>query len=273
MKKYQPLVLQKLDIRLPGVHVRQLALHRHLPETTAVQPHVHHYSQCLLYLSGRGRQEINGRAYPVTTGTTVFLPPGCRHAFRREANRRPICLVLDFDWRGARLKPARVAMLPTATLHEVRSQLARLAHQQRQRGAGPALQISALILSLLDALLTGVAEPQSRQQQFQSPVARKLHGLLAAPETAALSLRKLAQHAGYQQDYLNRLLKQHDGLTLGQMRARKLVTRAQELLPRLDSIADVAEAVGFSDPNYFARWFRKHTGMSPKRWRNNTANH
>lgn len=269
MKKYHPLVLQKLDVHIPGIHVRQMALHRHLTETAAVDPHAHKFSQCLLYLSGHGTQEIDGRVYPVATGTAVFLPPGVRHAFRREANRPPICLVLDFDWRGARSKPAQVAQLPTATLHEVRQQLARLAHQQKLQHTGPAFQISALILSLLDALLTGLVIARPDRREFHSPAARKLHGLLAAPGGASIPLSKLADQAGYQHDYLNRLLKQHDGLTMGQIRARKLVARAQQLLPQAASITEVASAVGFSDPNYFSRWFRKHTGISPGRWRSN----
>lgn len=271
MKKYQPLVLQKLDIRIPGIHVRQLALHRHLPETTAVEPHHHPFAQSLLYLSGQGAQEISGRNYPVETGTVVFLPPGVRHAFRRAANRRPICLVVDFDWRGSRAKPAQLNPLPTATLHEIRQQLSRLAHYQRQAASGPALRISALILALLDLLLGGMVIPRPGQAEFQSPVARKLQGLLAAPGAAAVPIHQLAAQAGYQHDYLNRLLKQHDGLTLGQMRARKLVVRAQELLPQANSIAEVALALGFGDPNYFARWFRKHAGVPPSQWRRNSA--
>lgn len=266
MKKYQPLVLQKLDIGIPGIHVRQLALHRHLPETVAVEPHHHKFAQSLLYLSGQGAQEISGRSYPVETGTGVFLPPGVRHAFRRAANRRPICLVVDFDWRGARSKPAHVAPLPTATLHEIRQQLSRIAHCQRQAAAGPPLRISALILGLLDLLLGEMVIPRTGLAEFQSPVARKLHGLLAAPGAAAVPIHKLAAQAGYQHDYLNRLLKHHDGLTLGQMRARKLMARAQELLPQADSIAAVALELGFSDPNYFARWFRKHAGVTPSDW-------
>jgi AraC family transcriptional activator of pobA len=267
MKKYQPLVLQKLDIRIPGLHVRQLALHRHLPETTAVEPHNHKFAQSLLYLSGQGAQEIDGRIYPVQTGTAVFLPPGVRHAFRRAANRHPICLVVDFDWRGARSKPAQIAPLPTATLHEIRQQLSRLAHHQRQSPPGSALRISPLILALLDLLLAGPVIPRPGQVEFQSPVARKLHGLLAAPGAAAIPVHKLAEQAGYQHDYLNRLLKRHDGLTLGQMRARKLLARAQELLPPANSIAEVALALGFSDPNYFARWYRKHAGVTPSHGR------
>jgi AraC-like DNA-binding protein len=98
-------------------------------------------------------------------------------------------------------------------------------------------------------------------------VANKLNQLFSARETAALPLDQIAQRVGYQHDYLNRLLKQHDGLTLGQLRARQLLTRSQQLLRGRQSVGDVAEALGFNDPNYFSRWFRKHTGQTPTQWR------
>ena len=267
MKKYQPLVLEKLDVRVPAIHVRQLALHRHLPETTAVRPHAHKFAQCLLYLSGQGRQQIKNHSHLVQTGTAVFLPPGVEHAFHREANRRPVCLVIDFDWRGARHKPPRCAPLPLSSLHEARQQLAAIAHLQRRAHLSPPLQMSALILRLLDLLLNGAALMPAHNAHYLSPISRKIESLLGSPDAAGVSLGKLAQLAGYQHDYLNRLLKNHSGLTLGQFRARKLVARAQQLLPQAKSVAEVSGALGFADPNYFSRWFRKQTGMAPNRWR------
>jgi AraC family transcriptional regulator, transcriptional activator of pobA len=269
MKKYQPLVLQKLNIEVPGFHVRQVALHQHLPETTALQPHAHDYSQCLLYLSGQGNQEIGDDRHPVQGGAAVFLPPGVKHAFRREGNRRPICLVIDFDWRAARGKRAKVLPLPLSTLREVRQQLAGISNLERRKEGGPLLHMSALILRLLDLLLEGLALTQRPHAATLSPISRKVETLLESQESAGLTAGKLARLAGYQHDYLNRLLKNHAGLTLGQFRARKLVSRAQRLLQQTDSVADVANVVGFSDPNYFSRWFRKQTGMTPSQWRRN----
>ena len=47
------------------------------------------------------------------------------------------------------------------------------------------------------------------------------------------------------------------------------IDRAKELLDFTDeSIADIAEASGFSDQNYFARTFKKVTGMTPTQYRN-----
>lgn len=272
MKRYRPLMLQKLDLRVPGIHVRQLAVHRHLPETSAVQPHSHKFAQCLVYLTGQGRQRIGQAIYPVQTGTALFVPPRVEHAFRREANRHPICLVLDFDWRGSPRRAARVVPLSLSLLREVRQQLVSISHLQRQSPPGPPLPMSALILRLLHLILGGLGLMEIRHLQPLSPISRKVDALLGSPETANLSAGKLARLAGYQHDHLNRLLKSHAGLTLGQFRARKLVARARQLLRQTHSVTAAASALGFSDPNYFARWFRRQTGMTPSQWRRNVSN-
>lgn len=271
MKKYQPLLLQKLDIHVPGIQIRRLALHRHLPETTDIRPHAHKYAQCLLYLSGQGQQRMRDAVFATQAGTAVFAPPGVEHAFHRVGNRRPICLIIDFDWRGAPRRPARVGVLPFSMLGEIRRQVAGISHMQRQSNPGPPLLMSSLILKLLNSILGGMALTAQQPGTALSPVVRKVESLLEAPDSANLPLSRLAQRAGYQHDYLNRLLKSQAGLTLGQFRARKLVERAQQLLRQKGSVAAVASAVGFSEPNYFARWFRQATGLAPSRWRQQDA--
>jgi AraC family transcriptional regulator, transcriptional activator of pobA len=266
MKKYQPLLLQPLDIHLPGVHVRRLALHRHLPETTDIRSHAHKFSQCLVYLSGQGEQRIRKVVYATRTGTAVFVPPSVDHAFHRLGGRLPICLIIDFDWRGAPQRSARVAPLSLSVLREIKQLLAGISHLQRQPGAKPPLLMSASIIRLLEAILGGLALTRQHQPEPLSPIARKVDALLAAPESASLALGKLSVLAGYQHDYLNRLLKHHAGLTLGQFRSRKLVARAQQFLRQANPVAEVSSLVGFSDPNYFTRWFRKQTGLTPSAW-------
>jgi AraC family transcriptional regulator, transcriptional activator of pobA len=267
MKKYQPLLLQKLDIHLPGLQIRRLAVHRHLSETTDIRPHAHKFSQCLIYMSGQGQQRIGEADYATRSGTAVFFPPQVEHAFHRLAYRHPICLIIDFDWRGAPKRAPKVVPLSLSVLHEIRQLLAGISHLQRQPSAKPPLLMSASIIKLLDAILGGMGLIQQHSPEPMSPIARKVEALLASPEAAGIPLGKLSGLAGYQHDYLNRLLKNHAGLTLGQFRSRKLVPKAQQLLRLKDSIAAVASEMGFTEPNYFARWFRKQTGLTPTAWR------
>jgi AraC family transcriptional regulator, transcriptional activator of pobA len=266
MKKYQPLVLQKLNLRVPGIHVRHLALNRHLEETTAVRPHAHKFAQCLLYLSGQGKQRVRDHFYPVQAGTAAFFPAHVEHAFQRAGSRRPICLAIDFDWRGSRSRPAVVELLPLSVVHELRQHISAIAHWQRHAGTQPPLEVSALVLKLLALILNGLALTPQPPAGLRSPVLRQVEQMLVAPDAQELSAGELARRTGYQHDYLNRLLKGQTGLTLGQFRARKRVVQAQQLLPQMKNVAEVAAALGFHDPNYFSRWFRKQTGQSPTGW-------
>ena len=48
---------------------------------------------------------------------------------------------------------------------------------------------------------------------------------------------------------------------------RLRINQAKELLTNTDmSVFEIAEAVGFSDQNYFGRVFKKQTGTSPKKY-------
>ena len=71
---------------------------------------------------------------------------------------------------------------------------------------------------------------------------------------------------------LLRQFKAHTGSTPHEFLMALRVERARELLardPRM--IGEVSAAVGFRDQRYFARWFRKETGMTPSAFRERYA--
>ena len=70
--------------------------------------------------------------------------------------------------------------------------------------------------------------------------------------------------------YLSSLFKSKTGMTVGQYITRCRVEKAKELLldPRY-KLYDIAEMVGYNDENYFARTFRKWTGMTPSEYKEN----
>ena len=50
------------------------------------------------------------------------------------------------------------------------------------------------------------------------------------------------------------------------------IEKAQTLLKNTDrSITDIALAVGFDDASYFARIFKKQTGMTPREYKNQST--
>jgi len=269
----QPVLLEDLEISLPGFALRRLALNQHMPKVERLDEHRHGYHQCLLYLRGSGRQRLEGREVAVRRGTLLVIAPGVPHRFVKEGELRPLCLAIDFeaDEAGAAAETwAELSHLPAPVLARVEETLVALHHAE----ASPlrsVLRIGALLLDLM-ALLEERATARERAAPVEprgaGPVSAAVQRFVARHGLAGLSPGGVARHLGRSLDHLNRQLRRECGLTVGEALAQARLARARELLadPSL-GVAAVAAAVGMEDQNYFARWFRKQTGESPSRWR------
>jgi AraC family transcriptional regulator len=83
-----------------------------------------------------------------------------------------------------------------------------------------------------------------------------------------LSLTAIANELGMSHFYFCRLFKQSMGLTPHQYLIQQRVERAKQLLKQPGAaITNVALDCGFANLSHFAKYFRKHTGISPKRFR------
>jgi YesN/AraC family two-component response regulator len=84
---------------------------------------------------------------------------------------------------------------------------------------------------------------------------------------------KIAEGIGVSEDYLSRVFNRELGISPWDYLNRYRISQAKALL-RLthDSIGRVGRRVGFSDPAYFSRVFRRITGMSPRTYREHPDN-
>lgn len=269
MRRFRSLLIDKVDVRLPGLHVRTFALHRHLQEHASVDPHRHAWSQTLLYLSGNGRQKIAESEARVSPGTLVMLPPGVLHAFVRTHGPAPLCVMIDFQLKGARSLAPILCSLNRSDLAGMREQLGLLTAWPAEKGALRWEAAIAVLQSLTIALRASGWVKQISPGTKAGPgpaIQDLLNQLLHVP-----SLTEVIRRSGYQRDHLNRLVKRETGLTLGQYRAHQRLAKSKELLSQGMQVAGVATAVGLHDQSYFARWFRHQTGKRPSSWGRNVS--
>lgn len=269
MKNYRPLLIQDLNLQLPGLKIHRIRLNRHLPEARWTA-HKHEHDQLLIYLMGRGQQRIEGALYPARPGTVIHVLPGSTHAFEQQPGRQPLCLVIDLEMEVRRGVNRVHDQLTAEQLAETRSRLATLFRHPQVERREMALRVGAVMLDVLDIALRSLSwlDPVNRFSAARHySIAKRVERLMEARDGAEVSLKQMAALTGYQHDHLNRLLRTECGLTLGQLRARVRLRRAAALLAEKKSVQSTAEAVGILDPNYFARWFRQQTGVSPSVWR------
>lgn len=68
--------------------------------------------------------------------------------------------------------------------------------------------------------------------------------------------------------HFRRLFFRAFGMTAQSYRDKCRLTLAKELLmAQIGTVAEIAEACGFSDANYFSRFFRRHSGCTPTQYR------
>lgn len=83
-----------------------------------------------------------------------------------------------------------------------------------------------------------------------------------------LSLDELSKVAGLSSYHLCHLFKKATGRTLTEHIIQTRIDKAHNLFRSTNmNITEIALATGFSDPNYFSRIFKKHTGYAPKKAR------
>jgi AraC family transcriptional regulator len=200
-----------------------------------------------------------------------FLPAGELHEnyFPVEARclqielRRPIWDVAA-EHGSAVSAPSQIAR-PVATALG-----ARLYREFRQNDDVSRLGMEAAILQLV---LAAGRETAPRRGPIPGWLLR-IREMLRDEETVRLTLAELSVVAGRHPVQVSRQFRHHFGCTISEYVRRMRIARAQLMLARDDiEIAQVAIACGFADQSHFTAAFRKVTGVPPRRYRVQMADH
>lgn len=113
-------------------------------------------------------------------------------------------------------------------------------------------------------------------ESLQKHAMSNKHGLIEQIESYLLehyasedvSLSQLAERFHINSTYLSELFKKQTGQNYSEYLKELRISKAKELLSDpLLRISDIADLVGFMNPNYFSQVFKKTTGLSPNDYR------
>jgi len=170
----------------------------------------------------------------------------------------------DIQWRQLAEK-SKFGETVSTVRAEVESSLRTLLHtmhsawQQQQPGAQ--LQAKANFLSFIYEWVQLQYQPS--EMTDSSPIAQVIQYMqhfYAQP----ITLKQLAERANYSVPHLCALFKEATGYTPIEYLTRLRVEVAKTLLTESTlSLAEVTEKVGYRDPSYFGRIFKRIVGLSP----------
>jgi AraC family transcriptional activator of pobA len=136
------------------------------------------------------------------------------------------------------------------------------------------LALETLLVELAIALArTAAVETESVIHAGRSN--RHFRRFLELIEQRHKSQWPLAQYAGVlgiTPPHLNALCRRHGGRSAKQLVHDRLLLAARRRLAYTDvSVAGIARSLGFADPSYFARFFRRCEGVTPSMFRRQTG--
>ena len=95
-----------------------------------------------------------------------------------------------------------------------------------------------------------------------------LHTYIHEHLNSDLSLNTLANFCHFHPVYLSHIYKEITGTTLSDTINQARIHAAEALLKNGHmTVLEISRTMGFATDNYFCRWFRKQTGMSPHSYR------
>ncbi|SEF80493.1 response regulator [Paenibacillus sp. UNC499MF] len=108
----------------------------------------------------------------------------------------------------------------------------------------------------------------SEREERTTSVLKEAEDWIGAHFVEEITLEQAAERVHLSPHYFSKMFKQHRGETFIDYVTRLRIERAKELMKNDElSLKEVCFEVGYKDPNYFSRVFRKVTGVSPTGYR------
>ncbi len=108
----------------------------------------------------------------------------------------------------------------------------------------------------------------TRKEEHENQLVVKAQNYIQENFQKDLSLDEVSRQLDLSSYYFSKLFKEETGRNFVEYVTELRITKAKELLKQEDrSMKEICASVGYGDPNYFSRIFKKHVGVTPTEYR------
>lgn len=244
--------------------------------------HRHEYFYLLFIEKGKGNHEIDFVSYPIANGTVFLMRPGQVHqlTLHRGSTGYMLQFTADFFHAHDRLTHQSLSRasavnhykLTKTGLGKIRD-VFRVINDESNNQSEGYIDVIKLQLSILFIALTRL---KTAAHKTSNPYAvERLREFMQLLETNAVANKQPSFYAdrmnlsAYQ---LNTITKETLGKTSSEVIQEYLILESKRyLLATASQVNQIGYELGFDDPSYFIRFFKKHTGYSPEAFRERFA--
>ena len=245
-----------------------------------IRPHRHADLCQLLYVhKGRAQVEIEGQHHVLAPSAIQVIPPLCVHGFQFSPDvegfvltlAAPLVAQLQAQLGGSMNALQRAASYPAGQDRDYLNSLFN-AVQNEYVGAQPARDM--LLQSLISVLLVWVTRQVIQRREARQVPQRGREYLSLFNQQVETRFREqptveqLAHKVGISVAHLNTVCRELSGQSALQIIHQRLLLEAKRLLIYTPmTVSEVADNLGFADPAYFSRFFKRLNGTSPSVFR------
>lgn len=229
--------------------------------------HLHEFFEIEFVISGSGICRIDGREYPMQTGSLFLLTPVNTHELR-SADAEIFNVMFRCD-AGETVFSDPMLYASSSPLFLLTGDDGRLAYQlltELVRVLGSDLSYARLLLGCLLGKLSQLGDHDGRDETL--PYIRKAYRYITEHFRDGITLSETASYLGLTSTYFSDLFARETGRSFKSYLDGVRFSCAKNLLAFTElSVAEVCRASGFSDYANFSRRFRLSFGMTPMEYR------
>jgi AraC family transcriptional regulator, transcriptional activator of pobA len=247
--------------------------------TRKTEPHKHNSYFELIYLSaGRGYHTIDNRRYEVRPPVLFFIRQEQVHHWELDMDTEPEGFVLilkriffekSLDGELKELLE-KISQLSCAYLDDgvVIDQLLGLMVRETALEGGGSFSFMEGMLKALLVKIADVARQATDRRGWRKELYRAFAELLLHERPLCNNVAHYAERLNTTPQNLNTVCRKAVDRSAGEVVADYVISEAKRLLAYTDStVAEVSFSLSFKDPSHFVKYFKRHTGYTPKGFR------
>ncbi|ETT47808.1 AraC family transcriptional regulator [Paenibacillus sp. FSL H7-689] len=271
-------------VNLFAIHLRSVGMDWDYPA------HEHPQYELNYVTEGEQRMMVNGTLYIQKAGELLLIPPGSIHSSQSH-NRKGFtyfCMHFDIDDQLflsllARIKQVRFSADSPVTqqIEPVLRKLMSSADDETANTMVQRMQLQSAVFELFGHLWEAVSKEAAHwftdgheKIELAHQIRNRLQGLMSQQfkqgheSNGHYGIDDIAAELGISSSHCNRVFKQVFGQSPRAILSQLVLHEAKLLLgnPKL-SVQNIAAMLGYKDIAHFSRQFKRWSGMSPSRYR------
>lgn len=242
-------------------------------------PHRHNFYMICLIIKGSGTHIIDFEKIDIKANRVFFLKPEQVHFWEVQPKSELAVVQFSEDFMTELFNVINIPSINTSfeSFIDLQPEIASLFFEiikkieyenvQNKLNSTKIIQANIFILlSEIERLIKSDLIQRTKSNKYI--ILDSFKNLLNKKRKELTSVNEYANLLSITPNYLNIIVKETTGLTANELIQKRIILEAKRLLINIHlDIAQIAFELGFKDASYFARFFKRSTGLSPTQFR------